>query len=584
MLTRCPKCETIFKVSKIHISAAKGLVRCGSCKDIFNAKDHVIKSKKDLNKPETATQAQQTIHPGKKPVTKKAVVNQQPNKSEPESFDFLSDGFTSELARDEFNLTHSPSNKKRTSSIESQNQDKASNIDLDSLFGNDTSDKIQKSKVPTTKKTDNKKQENLNLATFNSSSPQPHKATVVKPNQEKSEKNSKDFITQNVIEIKKAFTSLSNISKKLTTKVTNKIPTPKSDESRDKKLNNQQHQEAPSITETTKPTNASKKSKATKKTAVIPADKKPEPTIKSKPKLQEDAALKLAIQLKKAALKKTKSEKNKLEKSKLNDTKKTKAATPETKAVKTKPNLQIVADNDKKKSEITAKVAKKAQEKTKSEETKPAATKKEKKPETTEADDDNKDIEDDSQIQIHIEYGDIPMVLRESLEEFDIPSRSIQMTLVMFISIIILIAGFLLQYTVFRSIEVQQNYPELKPLITRICQTFECAYNGPRDIKKIQLISRDIRVHPNTKGALLISATIMNNANYQQPYPNFSVKLSNLTGKTIARRFFSPSDYLGKLSNTLLLMPPKQPIRVSLEVVDPGKEAINFEFKFLSRQ
>ncbi len=605
MLTRCPKCETIFKVSKKHISAAKGLVRCGSCKDIFNAKDHVIKSKKNLKSPEskTTTQTQQPIRAEKKSVTKKVTVNQLVDKSESESesFDFLSDGFTSELARDKFNLTHSPSNTKDISQTKTHEQDKTSSIDLDSLFGNNTTDKSKKSKAPDSKKADKKKQENLNLATFSSASPQPHKATVVTPNSTKPENKPGNFISQNVTEIKKAFTSL---SKKLTTKVVDKRQTPKSDESSDKKPSKPQHL-SPSITETTKSSSASKKNNtaenstekplniekeqlsadknkhATKVTATASKEKTSAPKVKSKPKLQEDAALKLAVQLKKAALEKTKLENAKKAIKNPTEIKSgSKSTAPKAEATKTQPKLQIVANNDSKKSETSEKNQEKTkpEEKTKSAETKPAAAKKEEEP------DDNKAIEDDSQIQIHIENGDIPMVLRESLEEYDIPSRSIQMTFVMFISIIALIASFLLQYTVFRSIEVQQKYPDLKPLITRICQTFECAYNGPRDIKKIQLISRDIRVHPNTKGALLISATIMNNANYQQPYPNFSVKLSSLTGKTIARRFFSPSDYLGKLSNTLLLMPPKQPIRVSLEVVDPGKEAINFEFKFLSRQ
>lgn len=593
MLTRCPKCETIFKVSKKHISAAKGLVRCGSCKDIFNAKDHVIKSKKDLKlsetKPETktVTQPQENIRVNKKPKEKQKVVNQLPSSSEPESFDFLSDGFTSELARDQFNLTQSPSANNNISktpaknSIKNPSKDKKiSSSDLDKLFGNNNSpDEALKSNAPAAKKAKAVNQKNLNLATFSSSIPQPHKATIIKPNSEKKENKTGNFITQNVTEFKNAFTSLTNISKKLTTKVVNKIQTSNSDDEHTQEQNKTPHQ-SPLITETTLTSTTPEKSEAvTNKTANISTTKQSKtssaPRVKSKPKLQEDTALKLAIQLKKAALEKTKLEQAKLEK--------TKSATqikPEVK--ESKPNLQVIANNDVKKTQATTKPPEKpkpaADTKLTPEKT---AAKKEAKQQPEETVEEN---QDDSQIQIHIENGDIPMMLRESLEEFDIPSRSIQMTFIMFMSLIVLVAGLLLQFAVFRSIEVQQKYPNLKPIITRVCQTFECIYNGSRDVKKIQLISRDIRVHPNTKGALLINATIMNNASYQQPYPNFSVKLSNLTGKTVAHRFFSPNDYLGKLSKTLLLMPPKQPIRVSLEVVDPGKEAINFEFKFLSRQ
>ncbi|MFV2060227.1 MAG: DUF3426 domain-containing protein, partial [Gammaproteobacteria bacterium] len=248
----------------------------------------------------------------------------------------------------------------------------------------------------------------------------------------------------------------------------------------------------------------------------------------------------------------------------------------------TEPKLQLVETKEKEKEKEKEKSEDKPEDK------KPPANEK-KDAELIAKENPDSDAEEDEKIEgtdvhIHMQTTDIPMVLRESLEELDLPSRSTEMTIFMIFSLILLCAGLLLQFAVFRSIEVQQSYPALKPLITKVCKTFTCDYNGPREIKKIQLISRDIRVHPNTKGALLISATIINNANYQQPYPNFSVKLSNLSGKTTAVRYFSPNDYLGKLSNKLLLMPPKQPIRIALEVVDPGKDAINFEFKFLARK
>ncbi len=37
MQTICPHCQTVFKVSDEHLSAADGYVRCGICKEVFNA-------------------------------------------------------------------------------------------------------------------------------------------------------------------------------------------------------------------------------------------------------------------------------------------------------------------------------------------------------------------------------------------------------------------------------------------------------------------------------------------------------------------------------------------------------------------
>lgn len=41
-ITRCPKCQTSFRITEAHLKSAKGAVRCGSCLTIFNAKDHLI--------------------------------------------------------------------------------------------------------------------------------------------------------------------------------------------------------------------------------------------------------------------------------------------------------------------------------------------------------------------------------------------------------------------------------------------------------------------------------------------------------------------------------------------------------------
>lgn len=41
-ITRCPKCSTSFRISDAHLKSAKGAVRCGSCLNIFNAKENLL--------------------------------------------------------------------------------------------------------------------------------------------------------------------------------------------------------------------------------------------------------------------------------------------------------------------------------------------------------------------------------------------------------------------------------------------------------------------------------------------------------------------------------------------------------------
>lgn len=43
MLTRCPKCDTLFRLTTAQIEAADGRVRCSRCNEVFNAIEHMRK-------------------------------------------------------------------------------------------------------------------------------------------------------------------------------------------------------------------------------------------------------------------------------------------------------------------------------------------------------------------------------------------------------------------------------------------------------------------------------------------------------------------------------------------------------------
>ena len=86
--------------------------------------------------------------------------------------------------------------------------------------------------------------------------------------------------------------------------------------------------------------------------------------------------------------------------------------------------------------------------------------------------------------------------------------------------------------------------------------------------------------HPNAKNALIINAVIVNNADYRQPYPVMKITLSNTSGLMVASRNFAPIEYLDADINIRKGMPPHQPIQIVLEIADPGKNAVNFQFDF----
>ena len=177
------------------------------------------------------------------------------------------------------------------------------------------------------------------------------------------------------------------------------------------------------------------------------------------------------------------------------------------------------------------------------------------------------------------ESEEIPLRLRDSLAVEVKPFRPFMLILGL-LAILLFSATLFVQLAYFRSSQLLDRFPPLQPLVERVCTELPCRYSGPRDVSQIKLVNRDIRVHPKVNNALLISATFINRANFKQPYPDITITLSDLSGAMVAQRRFTPAEYLGRLNSPFLLMPSGKPVQIALEVVDPGKDAVNFEFTF----
>jgi predicted Zn finger-like uncharacterized protein len=107
-----------------------------------------------------------------------------------------------------------------------------------------------------------------------------------------------------------------------------------------------------------------------------------------------------------------------------------------------------------------------------------------------------------------------------------------------------------------------------------------CTLQPKRDLNQLQMVSRNVYSHPNIDKALMINAVITNIAQFPQPYPTLLVSMSNVRGQIVAQRYFKPGEYL-QLNNVQSLMEPGKAIPVSVEVIDPGQDALAFELDFL---
>ncbi len=120
----------------------------------------------------------------------------------------------------------------------------------------------------------------------------------------------------------------------------------------------------------------------------------------------------------------------------------------------------------------------------------------------------------------------------------------------------------------------------LRPALDWLCQPLACNLPLRHDLARVEMVEREVRDHPNVKDALLVSAAFVNRASYVQAYPVLQIAFSDISGAPVAVRRFRPEEYLHDTSPARGMAPGEQTL-VMLEVVDPGKRAVSFQFDFL---
>ncbi len=101
-----------------------------------------------------------------------------------------------------------------------------------------------------------------------------------------------------------------------------------------------------------------------------------------------------------------------------------------------------------------------------------------------------------------------------------------------------------------------------------------------RDLDQIGIVSREVVTHPHRVGLLLLNATLVNRAERPQPFPDITLALHDLDNRVIARYRFGPGDYLSRTTQLRDGMTPGAYVGLSLEIEDPGGEAVGFEIEF----
>ena len=148
------------------------------------------------------------------------------------------------------------------------------------------------------------------------------------------------------------------------------------------------------------------------------------------------------------------------------------------------------------------------------------------------------------------------------------------------VAVILLLSLFGLQAT-YALRDTLAEQPELRPMMSSFCATFDCAITLPREPEKILLTRSEVRSHSAQNGALQVKASMQNQSHFRQAYPILRLQFSDLDGHALVGRDFLPEEYLPDDVNIAAGMPINTDINLSLELLDPGSEAVSFDFNLL---
>lgn len=140
----------------------------------------------------------------------------------------------------------------------------------------------------------------------------------------------------------------------------------------------------------------------------------------------------------------------------------------------------------------------------------------------------------------------------------------------------------LVQLALLEHARLRATWPAAAPALAALCTYLPCVRSAaPVAPRRVELLARDIREHPQYEDALLVNATLINAGSEATPYPVLELVLHGARGEILGARRFGPAEYLDDSIDRAAGMPPAQPIYIVLELGGDAVAATSFEFSFL---
>ena len=108
---------------------------------------------------------------------------------------------------------------------------------------------------------------------------------------------------------------------------------------------------------------------------------------------------------------------------------------------------------------------------------------------------------------------------------------------------LLLAALMLVQLAVIYRAEVLASAPQARGALMQLCAVFGCTVGWPTQVDQLAVIGSELQTIPGTD-VLELTAVIRNRAAFRQALPAVEVTLTDALNRPIARKVFTPADYL----------------------------------------
>jgi len=149
------------------------------------------------------------------------------------------------------------------------------------------------------------------------------------------------------------------------------------------------------------------------------------------------------------------------------------------------------------------------------------------------------------------------------------------------LAILCLILGATLagQYA-WREIDRYAQEPLVRTVFQWLCTEIGCTLPAYSDIDAIVSSNLTVRSHPERQDALIVAVEMRNTAQFPQTFPVMVLSFNSAGNQLLALREFFPKEYLDPGLRDVTLMPVMSPVQVSIEIIDPGGDAVNYTMAF----